>query len=311
MAICGGPPLPAAVIHHRDNYNDSTLSGAFIAVGTADAPAGVRQCHVDEGMDIRTHMIEAFLALWETYRGTGLILYVSDGIVRGLLREQAENYPGLIVRDVVSGARLQAAWRSAVCAIDEAQAELCGPGECEFVQEKRHLVIATDASKQSRGNTVGIGAANSRGNIRGSVITAGTVLEGEFAAVGSALRKWGHTADVIDVLTDCRAVATILRHDRPKPTGAGGGQRGAVVQTLNNLRRTATIRIHWVRGHDGHVLNEMAHRAAMTARRCHEMNTGNQKEFYCDFRDELQEELTGMEPAELVPGGGGRGRAAA
>ena len=65
------------------------------------------------------------------------------------------------------------------------------------------------------------------------------------------------------------------------------------------------------RGHDGHVLNEMAHRAAMTARRCHEMNTGNQKEFYCDFRDELQEELTGMEPAELVPGRGRRGRAAA
>lgn len=310
MTICGGDPLPTAVIHHRDNYNDATLIGAFVAVGTADTPAKVRNFQLDEGLGIRGHVIEAFLALWEAHRGTGLILYVSDGIVRELLWEQAENYPGLIVRDVLSGARLQAAWRSARRAIDEAQAQLCGPGECEFVQEERHLVIATDASKQSRGNTVGIGAANSRGNIRGRVITAGTVLEGEFAAVGAALRKWGHTADVIDVLTDSRAVATILSRERPKPTGAGGGQRGAVVQVLNTLRRSATIRIHWVRGHDGHVLNEMAHRAAMTARRCHEMNTDNQKEFYCDFRDELQEELAGMDPAELVPGGGRR-RAAA
>jgi hypothetical protein len=59
------------------------------------------------------------------------------------------------------------------------------------------------------------------------------------------------------------------------------------------------------------VLNEMAHRAAMTARRCHEMSTDNRQDFYCVFREELQDELAGREPTELVPGGGMRGRAAA
>ena len=68
MTICGGRPLPAAVIHHRDNSSESTVDGAFIAVGTADAPATVRKFHMEEGLGIRSHMIEAFLDLWQLHR---------------------------------------------------------------------------------------------------------------------------------------------------------------------------------------------------------------------------------------------------
>ena len=228
------------------------------------------------------------------HRHTGLILYVSDPTVRKVLEDAGHR--NLHIRSIATG-RLAETVQVACSAAGAAYEDLV-PVEALGKKVPRKLVIATDTSKGKRG-MVGIGAASSCGRVVGDMARAKSVLEGEFAAVTAALKRWGSGADEIDLLTDSTKVVHILSMANP-PTHYGEHQAEAI-KMLQKVREHTEVRIHWVRGHNGHLLNDLADRAAVTTRRCTEFQTDNVKEFFTTFREELAGALAGIDPAELVP----------
>ncbi len=286
--------LTTAAIHHRHTPTGERPE-AVIAVAVDGELTGLRRVQDDPGHPLTFHLADAFRRLWETYGDAGLILYVSDSTVRRLLADAG--HENLHVRTVATG-RLGETVRVACDAAGAACAELVDACAHPATERPRTLVIATDASKGRRG-MVGIGAASSCGRVVGDMVHASSVLEGEFAAVAAALRRWGDRAEEIDLLTDSTRVVHVLNQEDP-PTHHGAHQAEAV-RELTRVRESTAVRIHWVRGHDGHLLNELADRAAVTTRRCAEFRTDNVKDFFANFREELTCGLDGIDPAELIP----------
>lgn len=281
-----------AAIHHRHAPTGAEAE-AFIAVAVDGELTGLRRVSDDPAYPLKFHLADAFRSLWERHRDTGLILYVSDPTVRKVLQEA--EHDNLQIRSIATG-RLAETVQVACSAAGAAYEDLVPVAVGE--KKPRKLVIATDTSKGKRG-MVGIGAASSCGRVVGDMARAKSVLEGEFAAVTAALKRWGTKADEIDLLTDSTKVVHILNMANP-PTHYGEHQAEAI-KTLRSVREHTEVRIHWVRGHNGHLLNDLADRAAVTTRRCTEFQTDNVKEFFATFREELAGGLAGIDPAELVP----------
>ncbi|APT85297.1 hypothetical protein CAQU_09700 [Corynebacterium aquilae DSM 44791] len=116
------------------------------------------------------------------------------------------------------------------------------------------VVIATDGSWRIATHHGGVAWVSSEGGSWFSTGKFATIRDAERAAVNNAIAyacSKFPDRDVV-VLTDNRSVAL---------------EKQQVVHTH------AGLRVEWVRGHDGHPLNEGAHRLAMAARRCREFGT--------------------------------------
>ena len=282
---------PVAVINHR-RFRSGTSREEVLVASCVHGMDPTTRWH--SGGNARELVIDEFLRLWAAHGAAGLIVYVSDLVVRDLLREQNAAFPGLIVRDVVSGGKLTDTWNACRDAFEEERMARLPqvPGN------QMPLVIATDASR-GRGKLTGLGMATSTGMVHAATTRTDTVLAGEFAAVSAALDKYGSRKPVIDILTDSQKVWARLNAENLLGDRTRSLEETRCVQRLHDLRNQGmTVRIHWVRGHNGNLLNEFADRAAVTARRTAQWNLDHE-DIITRLREELRAELTAS-PA-LVP----------
>jgi len=282
---------PVAVINHR-RFRSGTSREEVLVASCVHGMDPTTRWH--SGGNARELVIDEFLRLWAAHGAAGLIVYVSDLVVRDLLREQAAAFPGLIVRDVVSGGKLTDTWNACRDAFEEER----------LTRRPRiaptPLVIATDASRGGRGRLTGLGIATSTGMVHAFNTHAATVLAGEFAAVNLALQKYGWRKPAMDILTDSQKVWARLNAGDPLAGHMRSPEEARCAHNLVELRATGVaVRIHWVRGHNGNLLNEFADRAAVTARRTAQWSLDHE-DIVTRLRGELRAELASA-PA-LVPG---------
>lgn len=294
--------IPVAAIQHRRFIDHDSGAESLLLASAVEGEAPVTEWHpVEDGCGGRERVVEKFLELWAAHGAQGLILYVADRVIRDLLAEQ-EQFAGLVVRDVVSGARLVAVWEECRAAFEE-QRQQRFPGPTP-VPAPTSVVIATDASRGRRGKLTGLGMVTDSGGVVLSSLRAETVLEGEFAAVSAALERYGSRRDVIDILTDSQKVWARMNEEDLLGGRMRGPQEKRCVQRVDELRRRGvTVRVHWVRGHNGHVLNDIADRAAVAARRMTQWGLDT-----TEIRTRLRAELLQALEAghEFVPGGQSR-----
>ncbi|QGU06100.1 Ribonuclease H [Corynebacterium occultum] len=296
----GNTTAPVAVIHSSRPLNNEEHSGLEFLLSVAVEGQGAHSTWfpADDSLVVRGHLIDAFLDLWQEHHDSGLILYLSDTTVRRLLKEQAVAFPGLVIRDVIAGGRMRATWE--LCRASHHQAEVEREPVPVVPELPELMVVATDASRQKRGQVTGLAVVGSDGRVRMNHALTHCILAGEFAAVGMALKTWGGRSRVLWILTDSQKVSHFLN-----ARIGSGARKGMAAQDdcLNKLAdleaRGFEVRISWVRGHAGHLLNTYADRAAVAARRCAEFRTDNRSEFNRRLKGELQEALVGIPVAEL------------
>lgn len=264
--------IPVASIQHRFFPKRDGAPARQLITYAVDGVAEVRWHAVEEGEDRecigRENVIETFLQLWHAHQETGLIIYVVDSVVRRLLKEEAALFPGLHVREVVTGQRLGETARR--CA--ERFHTECATEEWKAVPP---LVIATDASRGFSGKLTGLGAANSSGEIASTTIQTPSIAAGEFAAVDLALQTWWCQAPTIHILTDSQVVWRRLNGSDLVGRTSRSNEEKLCIRRVDAVRaRGVDLRVHWVRGHNGHVLNDCADRLAMAARRSVQFQLG-------------------------------------
>lgn len=137
------------------------------------------------------------------------------------------------------------------------------------------LTVATDASVgHVRGAPLaGTAWVSAAGDYEIGVCTTRVPLVGELAAIHRAV-TCPHLTGPLTVLSDCRpavhALGTVLETGRI-PTAGHIRENHQIARLLRlivvELRRRP-IDVAWVKGHDGHGLNDIADRLAVQARRC-------------------------------------------
>ena len=103
--------IPVAALQYRRFIDRSTGREELLIASAVEGVAETEWHPVADGCGGREGVVDKFLEMWAAHGAKGLVLYVEDPVIRGLLTEQAELFPGLIVRDVVSGARLAETWQ--------------------------------------------------------------------------------------------------------------------------------------------------------------------------------------------------------
>ncbi len=125
------------------------------------------------------------------------------------------------------------------------------------------LVVATDASVGNRAEA-GIACVAEGGAYAQGFAPTRDVTLAELLAIRLALTTF---AGPLIVLTDSRGAISRIQH----PSAATAKQRAAVTE-IHRLRKGRAVTFRWVKGHNGHALNEAADRLAVAARRAHEFN---------------------------------------
>jgi hypothetical protein len=254
-----------AVIHTSTLTVDGTRVGLVTSAVDGASAHSVIVRDVETKGDTRGVVVEEFLRLWSQYAHQGMILYISDAVVRGLLQENPQRFPGLMLRSVVVGEGLKRAWRLCRQAHSAKTNEL-QPGK---QQKTSRIVVATDASMQNRTTLAGISAVTTRGEIRMETVTAANISEGEGAALALALDTWGGHRFGLDIVTDNKHLYYVL--NSPTYPLSNRNPKSYVVRArllADKLRGyNLPIKVHWVRGHCDHPLHSLADRAAVIARR--------------------------------------------
>lgn len=296
-------PIPVAVIHYELAMRGGCPVARF-STAVNGSVVGSSKAPVTSHDALMSILLDEFVELWKNHQAGGMILYLAHPGARSALAALAEEgmLPGLELRAVITGARLQDTWE--VCRRHLADT-IMQDHDANTTSDK-HIVAATDASRRYRDKITGLGVASSTGAVRLRTVEAATVAEGEFAAVRLALQCW-KKAERIDILTDSLIVYRRL-NDHPTKAPESPSMRpleAACVKTINRYRdQGKIINVHWVRSHNGNLLNDIADRAAVSARRCAQWD---QKELRgtlaAQIREDLCEGLTGVDLHDLVPAG--------
>ncbi|EEI27730.1 RNase H family protein [Corynebacterium glucuronolyticum] len=157
------------------------------------------------------------------------------------------------------------------------------------------MVVATDASLGT-GHRAGIAAVATRGRVRARSLLVESVADAEFWAVEMALTTWAGKTPVLHILTDSQIVYKAL-NGAEKPTGCATSLR----KCFKRMDR-AEVYVHWVRGHRGNVLNELANDVAMYTRRnaCWGL-VDTQKEMLERSKVELKAMLVDRKLSDFIP----------
>ena len=254
-----------AVIHTSTLTVDGTRVGLVTSAVDGAAATSMIVRDLENTGGTRDMVVEEFLRLWEIYAAQGMIIYISDAIVRGLLLEHPQRFPGLKVRSVVVGEGMKRAWRLCQQSHSAKTNEL-QPGR---QPKPSRIVVATDASMQNRKTLTGISAVTTRGEIKMETVTAENISEGEGAALALALETWGGNRYGLDIVTDNKHLYYVL--NSPTYPLTNRNPKSYVVRArllADKLRNyNLPIKVHWVRGHCDHPLHSLADRAAVIARR--------------------------------------------
>lgn len=299
------PPIKDVAVLHSVNLS-GILASQFAVVsgvnGVSRTPDFRRISSRDESLAMVT---DHFLGLWEEHKDRGLILFVTDSEMRGLLEDTAAHFPGLELRSTLTGRLLTDTWWACRNQVSDIVAWAThAVQEKVRKQQRTPMVVATDASKRLGDKTIGLGIATSTGVVRMGTEEFSSIKEGEFAAVAGALERWHDKASQLDILTDSLGVYRSL--NRPLHlVRRRSGQEKRCRDLLRRAQEAGTpVRIHWIRGHNDHPLNEIADRAAMQARRCAQWNMPERRYAIAEgLRADLAAVLEGVDVAELIPAG--------
>ncbi|MGV3072564.1 RNase H family protein [Corynebacterium phoceense] len=272
-----------------------------------------------EAMDLAGVMAEAFHRLWSQHAAPAeegaTAVYVSSPEVCQVLTVYPEEYPGMVVRTVVSGAAMQSTWQAcrtwhsaAVTSLqDEYEAKRAREEEAKAAAEYAalaHVVVGTDASRNTYGTTAGWAAAATTGDIFTGCLRTRSIAHAEATAIASAVKRCGRRGfRTIDVLTDSMACYRLFNHPDQCSQMLQQSAMRECAEVVQQWRDAGVVvNIHWVRGHNGHVLNEFADRAAVYARRDCEwrLHGGRNTAVWDRIRDEFTEALAHADIEDLI-----------
>lgn len=129
---------------------------------------------------------------------------------------------------------------------------------------QRRLMVATDASVGTGRSSAGLACVDEHGRQFTWRLRSRNVLYCELRAIKLAVE---HFSGPLQILTDSRASVGLITN----PAHRARPRVQAVVEQIRHLIADRDVSIEWVRGHDGHPLNEAADRLAMAARRAREL----------------------------------------
>lgn len=143
------------------------------------------------------------------------------------------------------------------------------PRSPRVTPSRPRLVVATDASAGLHGTGIGIACVTGDGRwAQEYVALAVNPTLGELLAIDLALRTFPNSA--LHVLTDSqRAIRTLT-----DPELARANLPRNARHRLTTAVASGRLGLEWVRGHNGHQLNETADRLALAARRGVQLNQG-------------------------------------
>ena len=263
-----------AVIHIRRNQGDQVELTRAVAAWQTGAGTETRLFVRDDASDGSYYGagLDAFTLLLELSAASSepLLLHVTDGTLRREIAAVVDAFPTVTIAGVARGTILQLTLTAldVLDADDRDRTAVDEERERARIAALPELTVATDASK-SRRRGVGVACVSTDGvRHQRMVPNVTTVLEGELLAIELAIDRFEGRR--LHILTDSQAA---LQHlgvlATPWPLRATGGAK-ATVSRIHEAMRGREIRLSWVRGHAGHLLNETAHRLAMATRRAHE-----------------------------------------
>ncbi|BCN62835.1 hypothetical protein RE9431_12900 [Prescottella equi] len=268
-----GTPL-LAVIHIRRTQATNRDRSRAVAVWQTDAATETRLFVRDDASDGSYYGagLDAFTLLLELSAASSepLLLHVTDGTLRREIAAVVDAFPTVTIAGVARGTILQLTLTAldVLDADDRDRTAVDEERERARIAALPELTVATDASK-SRRRGVGVACVSADGvRHQRMVPNVATVLEGELLAIELAIDRFAGRR--LHILTDSQQA---LQHlgvlETSWPLRATGGANAAVAR-IHEAMRGREIRLSWVRGHAGHLLNETAHRLAMAMRRAHE-----------------------------------------
>ena len=130
---------------------------------------------------------------------------------------------------------------------------------------QKRLMVATDASVGTGRGSAGLACVDERGREITKRLRSRDVLYCELRAIKLAIR---HFAGPLQILTDSQSAVGLITN----PNHRACPRSQALVEQIRELIAARDVSIEWVRGHDGHPLNEAADRLAMAARRARELS---------------------------------------
>lgn len=294
-----------AVIHHEIIVNRGVLISSAI-----DGQEGKSTFHpLSSHDDYKVKVADEFMHLWKNTGTEPMTAYISEPTIRSLLNEQKEtHFPTLQLRSLIAGTALTTTWKACRQAHAEQITTLAQKHTSEPIKKGRvtNMVVATDASRQQNCPTTGISAVSTTGAVRMDTVKSTSIADGEYAAVTMALRHWEDKAASFDILTDSRAVYQKINYST-QPSSATGHAAECLGLVANLKAKGVPVRVHWIRGHNGHILNALADRAAVSARRCTQWDlTSMMHEFSGRLREELNQSLETLTVDDVLPAAPGR-----
>ncbi|WP_157109538.1 RNase H family protein [Rhodococcus sp. WMMA185] len=263
-----------AVIHLRRNQGPRVEPARAVAAWWSDRAIETQLFVYDDASDASYYGagLDAFTLLLEISAATSepILLHITDSTLRKEISGVVDAFPSVSL----VGANRSAVLELTLAALDVLDADsrdqeaALEERERERIAALPELTVATDASK-SRRRGVGVACVSEEGvRYQRMVPKVATILEGELLAIELAIVRFEDRR--LHILTDSQPA---LEHlgvlQNPRPLRSCGGVK-ATVDRIHEAMRGREIRLSWVRGHDGHLLNETADRLAMAVRRAHE-----------------------------------------
>ena len=196
-------------------------------------------------------------------------LYIDHSGVRTEIRGCAASFPEVVLAENPLGC-LSELLHAAGRALPDVPRSSPVPGPARSGKRAPVMQVATDASKRRGRAGVGISAVDAAGGVCVDYLPdVESINLGECLAIEMAVRR--HTGR-LEILTDSLQVATYLQSDDPDvPRWLISSHAGRIRALREKLQSTGST-VRWVRGHDGHQLNEAANRAAIAVRRNNEFD---------------------------------------
>ncbi|WP_127945349.1 RNase H family protein [Rhodococcus spongiicola] len=282
-----------AVIHIRRYSSTQDDLVRAVAAWQVNGAVSTRQFEYADATDASYYRagLDAFALLLDmsTVTSEPILLHITDNKLRNEIDAVVESFPSVTIVDVARGAVLDLTHaaldtlvshhRYLVAADEELERAAAEEERARVAAEEERereritalpvLTVATDASK-SRRRGVGVACVSEDGVRHQKMVpNVTTVLEGELLAIELAIDRFAERR--LHILTDSQRALQHLGVLQTKrwPLRLTVGEKAAVAR-IQEAMQGRKIRLSWVRGHDGHLLNETAHRLAMAVRRAHE-----------------------------------------
>ncbi len=251
------------------DYEKAHRADKGVVTLSGGGATNVQVCSANSVKDVAVEMFIQF-AIEHTAHTLGL--YTSASAIKQLIAGNPSLFANVHMYSVVQTAVKND--YEAARALRKKTVEKLQPTE-ERPRQRKDIVVATDASL-ARGNTrAAIAMISTYGKVQTRIRRVTGINEAELHAVQLAVN--------LHILTDSRHAFTAFECP---PT-------------------TAKVHLHWVRGHNGNVLNGLADRAARFTRRNDAWKLPEMQEQMEDrLRDEIREIMKGKTPAEFIPTAG-------